>query len=141
MRRGFAVLALSVVAACADVPSAAPPAGDIRLVRSPAEVWLVVGEEIRVDTLLRIGFTRVVGDSRCPTSVVCVWAGDAEVELAVTFGSGPTHPMALHTTLEPRATDAWGYRLTLVNLSPYPFADPIPADEYALRLRVERLSR
>lgn len=138
-----ALAALAALAACADIPpTAPPPAGDAHWVASPAEVWMVVGGEIRVDSLLRVGFTRVIADSRCPATVLCVWAGDGAVALAVAAGMGPSYPLELHTTLDPRLLDFAGYRLTLVELAPYPYIPgPIPADEYALRLRVERLLR
>jgi hypothetical protein len=111
----------------------------IRVVSSPAEIVLSVGVEVRVDSLLRLGFMGVPADSRCPTSVVCIWAGDGAAEIAYGLGMGPSYPDTLHTTLEPRSAEFAGYLITLLDLMPYPFTPgPIPLDEYAVRLRIER---
>jgi hypothetical protein len=110
-----------------------------RIVRSPAEIVLAVGEEVRVDSLLRVGFTGVPADSRCPATVVCVWIGDGAAEIAYGVGMGPSHPDTLHTTLEPKQAEFAGYVITLLELMPYPYAPgAIPLDEYAVRLRIAR---
>ncbi len=109
---------------------------------SPAEIVLAVGDEARVDSLLRVAFSRVLQDSRCATTVVCPWMGDGAIEVWVALGMGPSHPFSIHTTLDPKSVEFAGYVVTLLDLMPYPYTtDPIPADEYAVRLRVERLQR
>jgi hypothetical protein len=108
---------------------------------SPAEVVLAVGDEARIDAVLRVAFTGVPADSRCPATAECVWAGDAVVVLAVALGMGPSYPDTVHTTLDPKAVQFAGYTITLLALMPYPqIPGPIPADEYAARLRIERSS-
>jgi hypothetical protein len=73
--------------------------------------------------------------------VLCIWAGDGSVALAVGVGMGPSYPLSLHTTLDPRAVDVSGYRITLLDLMPYPDQPgTIPLDAYAVRLHVERLA-
>ena len=138
------VLAAVVVLAtgCASVTEAPlPDLAQVGQVPSPADVVLSVGTEVRVDSLLRVGFLDVPADSRCPSSVVCVWAGDGNVALAVAVGTGPSYPVHVHTTLDPRAVDAGGYRITLLDLMPYPDAPgDIALDAYAVRLHVERLN-
>ncbi len=139
MKRWFVPICI-VAAACADGVAPAPDV--VRLaapVDSPAEVWLTVGQEVRVDSVLRLGFAAVVGDSRCPATVQCVWAGDGEARMWAGVGSHPPSPFVLHTTQGARSFDVGGYRVTLLNLSPYPqVPGPIPADAYAIQLRVER---
>jgi hypothetical protein len=111
-------------------------------VGTPTELVLAVGDEALVDSLLLIGFTDVIGDSRCPISVLCVSAGDGEVEIAAGIGRGVSRPYRLHTTLEPRQVDLGSYRIRLVDLMPYPqVPGTIPLDEYAIRLEVARLSQ
>lgn len=143
MRRLLIAASLAAVGACADIGGPTPPpSGDVAWVASPAEMWLSIGREARVDSLLRLGFTQVLGDSRCPATVVCAWAGDGAAELAVGVGMGPSYPVTLHTLLDPRQVDFLGYQITLLELSPYPQTPgPIPADDYAVRLRVVRLTR
>ncbi len=104
------------------------------------EIVLAVGDEARVDSVLRVGFMGVSQDSRCPITVVCPWAGDGAVTIAYSIGMGPSYPDTLHTMLEPRNVEFGGYEITLLDLMPYPYtSDPIPPDEYAVRLRVERV--
>lgn len=143
MRLPFVVTALAAFAACGDITEPAPtPSGDVVWASSPAEVWLAVGDEVRVDSLLRVGFTRVLSDSRCPSLVICIWEGDAAVGLATGIGMGPSYPDTLHTTLDPRAMDFGGYYITLLELAPYPAASgPIPDDVYSIHLRIERMIR
>jgi hypothetical protein len=124
---------------CGDATE--PPAnqGQLSEVRSPVEVVLAVGDEVRVDSILEVAFLDVPADSRCPTTVLCPWAGDGEVVIALTMGDGPTQEFSLHTALQPRSVQLATYRVTLVDLSPYPYVPgQIPLDEYAARLRVER---
>jgi hypothetical protein len=75
-----------------------------------------VGESITVGEL-RLTFRAVEGDSRCPTDVVCVWAGDAEIALKIEQ-AGKAAVAALHTTLEPKKTEWDGYTVALVGLTP-----------------------
>jgi len=113
--------------------------GPARQVTSPGEIRLAVGEEVRVDGLLRIGFSGVPGDSRCPASVVCIWQGDAAVEIHYGLGQGPSYPDTLHTALDPKGVSFAGYQIALVEVAPYPYAPgPIPLGEYVIRVRVAR---
>jgi hypothetical protein len=127
---------------CAEVTEAPVPGlSQVGQVTSPSDIVLSAGTEVRVDSLLRVGFVDVPADSRCPTSVMCVWAGDGHVVLGVGVGMGPSDRVHLHTTLDPRAADVSRYRITLLDLMPYPDRPgTIPLDAYAVRLHVERLA-
>ncbi len=57
-----------------------------------------LGRDFRLDegqtaevqgTALVVTFTRLVGDSRCPTNVTCIQAGEATVAIKVQSLSGP----------------------------------------------------
>ncbi len=106
-----------------------------------AEVVLRYGEEVRVDgSVFSVAFGQVLSDSRCPTDVTCVWAGNAEVEVGIRAGMGPTLPLHLNTTLDPRSADGLGFRITLLELKPSPRAGKkIKAEDYSVRLKVEAL--
>jgi hypothetical protein len=105
------------------------------------DLELSAGEEIAIPgTVLRVGFIGVAEDSRCPIDVVCVWEGNAAVELGLTAGSGPTHQIVLNTGIDPDAVDFMGVRVTLVGVSPYPReGQGIPPEDYVVTLRVEPL--
>jgi hypothetical protein len=140
MKRVAGALALAAVLMNCKGPATQSASPELSLnVSSPALLVLRVGDEVRVDSILRVSFHRVASDSRCPSSVVCVWAGDGAVEITHGVGMGPSIPVTLHTTLEPKSVEFQGYVLTLVELTPYPATtNPIPPREYSIRLQVER---
>jgi hypothetical protein len=141
MIRPFLPLAALGVLACSDAGRSSRETLSADIV-TPADAELAPGEEIRVDSLLRLGFTGVAADSRCPASVVCPWVGDGAAEIAYGIGMGPSHPDTLHTSLDPKERVFGGYLIRLVDLQPYPAVPgPIPPLEYRVRLRIERVSR
>jgi hypothetical protein len=124
--------------ACA---SSGTPTGPI--VYSQAEaadsVRILVGQTIVVGSI-RIRFSAVESDSRCPSDVVCVWAGDAVAALIAEQNCdcrSPSYDLKLHTTLEPKSGTVYGYRIELLRITPYPNSmTPIKQDAYAAWLRV-----
>jgi hypothetical protein len=133
-------LALLALAACraavdpAGTPNASAVTGDT-LVLAP-------GQEAQVGAVFGVAFLEVSSDSRCPTDVVCVWAGNAAVEIGLRLGMGPTHPFTLNTLSYPSASvDFGGYRVTLVDLTPHPVSTRhIQPDEYRAHLLVTLLN-
>ena len=120
MRHLTAGLLFAALAACssnkpADITAASPNNQTVsqELGRSFS---MKIGESITVGEL-RLTFRSVEGDSRCPTDVVCVWAGDGEIALKIEQGN-KAGVAALHTTLEPKKTDWEGYTIALVGLTP-----------------------
>lgn len=103
------------------------------------EMTLRVGEEKAVaNSVVRLAFGLVVEDSRCPIDAMCVWQGNAMVELGIRAGMGPTFPIRLNTTLEPRSTVWNGIRISLLELQPAPrAAEPTKADAYQVKVRLE----
>src|SRR5688572_10927641 len=72
---------------------------------------LKVGQQIFLkQERLRIEFVAVPADSRCPVDVVCVWAGDAEVQLRVRRAGAAQQDLRLHTNPSfPQAEMYQGY--------------------------------
>jgi hypothetical protein len=62
-------------------------------------------------------------DSRCPSDVVCVWAGRAVVKFSLTKNE-QTYRFALSTLNMPNSykkdTVISGYKIELINVHPYP---------------------
>ncbi len=142
MRKRIAAAATVVVlAACGRT---AAPHVDLEgaFVPGLVEVTLPYGEQIQIaGTVLDLILTDVPEDSRCPTNVACVWAGNAVVEVGIRAGMGPTFLLRLNTTLEPRSAEWNDIRVTLLDLTPLPMsgATIIPAD-YSVRIRLEPVS-
>jgi hypothetical protein len=107
-----------------------------------AQLILRVGDDARVPgTILRVGFLRLLSDSRCPTDVVCVWQGNAALEIGLALGTGPTMPATVNSGLEPRSAELGQYRVTLLQVLPSPVSTArILPDAYRARLLVERLA-
>ncbi|HSM60199.1 MAG TPA: hypothetical protein VK849_05355 [Longimicrobiales bacterium] len=137
-RKALLLLAMLPGAACSTSTDPQPRA-DALLAGGEVELTLSVGEEVQVPgTVLRVGFTRIEEDSRCPIDVICVWQGNAAVELAFTLGTGPTVPHVVNTTLEPHAATTGGYTVTLLEVQPAPTSQgPIDEERYRVKVRVE----
>lgn len=120
--------------ACVSPTASGAPLGDTRTVTlAPGETTAPLGDAFLVS------FTRVLNDSRCPIDVMCVWSGNAAVEIGVGSSRATMHADTLNTAVQPHET-IWGsYRITVLELAPMPRSGtPIPADGYRLTLRVQR---
>lgn len=126
------------VLACAEAtePELSP---DVALVTAATEVTVRMGQEAAVGgSAVKIQLLRVPEDSRCPIDAICVWQGNAVVEVGIRAGMGPTVPLQINTDLEPRHADWHGLRLTVLELQPAPrAAKPTRQEDYAARIRIE----
>jgi len=141
--RGWLGLALPVLMALGCSESTGPAAErQDALMPAARELTLRMGEEKAVpNSVVRLAFGLVAEDSRCPIDAVCVWQGNATVELGIRAGMGPTQPIRINTTLEPRSFVWNGIRVSLVELQPAPrAAEPTQADAYQVKVRLEPVS-
>ncbi len=142
MKRLALVPLLIATAACSGSSDVdAVPDQSNALAGLPAEVVLGFGDEVQLDgSILRLSFADVLEDSRCPTDVTCVWEGNGKVRIGIAAGTGPTHPLDLNSTVDPRAVDWNGVRVTLLEILPLPLSTgPIPLEDYTVRLLVEEI--
>ena len=137
----FASLGLAVALLGCGSPSDPENNRETALLEQSGEVTLGYGDEVAVNgSVVRVAFGQVLSDSRCPTDVVCVWEGNAEVEIGIRAGMGPTVPLRLNTTQEPRFVDWQGIRVTLLALMPAPRSDTdLRPEDYSVTLRLEPL--
>jgi hypothetical protein len=88
---------------------------------------------------LTLTFDKVAADSRCPTGVQCVWAGNGAVVLTVAPVGESKYSIQLNTTVAPSEATAGAYRIFLVGLKPYPQqGSTIPAASYIATLRAHK---
>lgn len=101
-----------------------------------SEFNIAVGQEARLQgSNVVIRFRGVTEDSRCPSDVQCVWAGNAVARFDLSGGA--LAEAALNTTLDPKSVVYSGYTMTLVGLKPTPRSGTkIPALDYVATLRV-----
>lgn len=121
MKTLLSVLVLATTVGCASGSTSAPSdqtlaAVDVVL---DQQFSLKVGQEARIaGSDLRVRFLGVVADSRCPSNVVCVWEGNAEIGLLLSGAGDATRQ--LNTRTEPVSIEYGGRRIRLVGLTPYP---------------------
>jgi len=82
-----------------------------------------------------------INDSRCPSDVVCVWAGKADVKIKVE--SPVSGNLILSTIINGMDTnmDTLGnYSFQLIDVSPYPVStEEIKLEDYNVTLKIEEL--
>src|SRR6185312_11912344 len=93
---------------------------------------------------LRVRFTDVLEDSRCPTEVECFWTGQARIALAVEPAGREATTVNFNTNPAPgqnvQTADVDAFTVELKSLEPYPRTpdDPIAFEGYTATLVVQR---
>lgn len=107
-------------------------------VATAGEFRMRVGQSIAIDgDALTITFIEVTEDSRCPSNVVCVWAGNAAIRLNVMARNSEASSTELNTNLDPGSVDYGAFTIELVALVPSPHTErTISPDEYVATLLV-----
>jgi hypothetical protein len=132
-----------LLASCGVLNAKARPSVAPKTVRMNKEFTLREGQRVPLKgTSLWIKFVVVESDSRCPSDVNCVWAGNAAVQILANTG-GRSKTLTLNTGRGGAFVgeiEYKGYRVKLVDLSPYPRSDrKIAAGDYAATLLVIKL--
>jgi hypothetical protein len=68
----------------------------------------------------RITFNKVTDDSRCPLDVVCVWAGDAKIEITIARDGSPADTRVVSITTPNNEVESGDLKIRLVGLAPAP---------------------
>ena len=110
--------------------------------RSGDTVTLKIGQQRTVKpSKVRIKFLSVVEDSRCPTDVNCIWAGNAKVKVLVST-SRNSREFEINTNLGPQGNQLDGWAINLVELTPSPTGKGAPSKgSYRAKFTVTRLTR
>ena len=80
-------------------------------------VTVKVREQKTVNKQLSIRFVEMVGDSRCPADMRCVWAGNAKIKVELS-GKGKSQIVELNTGMKPQSVVYGGYEIKVVALEP-----------------------
>jgi hypothetical protein len=109
------------------------------------EFSLAGGQEATISGAnLRVRFTEVLEDSRCPTQVDCVWTGQARIAIAVQPPGREPTTVQFNTNPAPgenvQAADVGGYTVRLQSLDPYPQTsdESIALEQYRATLVVHK---
>jgi len=90
---------------------------------------------------LGIKFEDLLSEGRCPIGAMCFWEGMAEIQLRISKPGFRTLnvPAGIGGTGQPYPALALGYKISLIELTPYPEIDqlPIPFSRYAATIYIE----
>jgi hypothetical protein len=134
LRLSAAVVGVLAVQACASV--------DNVIVAEPGVAFsLPVGKTAALGgSTSRITFREVREDSRCPANAVCIWAGDAKIEIVVTRGEGAGESKILSLSPPNNEGRLGDLFVRFVGLAPYPGTfDPNTPRPYVAELVIRRL--
>jgi hypothetical protein len=141
---------LAVGLACSDEardPIDRSPAADISVPDLSEDILVSYGQTVFVESEGISMTFREFSESRCPRGVTCVWEGEGIVELVLENEAGET-VSALPVIRPGRDPDrftwlkayAMDYRITLLELEPYPdIDDPAQPEDYTALLDVDRI--
>lgn len=128
---GIALLGLAILVGCAPAV--------VKEAQFDQPFTLFVRQKAHIDNL-QIRFISVPEDSRCPTDVECVWAGNAKIALGVSLkDSTDETTLTINSTIDPREALYAGYRIRFVSLKPTPLSGrTINPAEYRVTLIVSK---
>jgi hypothetical protein len=118
----YFVLLLVVLAGCGGSPSQPDR------VEKGDPFQLRVGESAVTTDDIRLGFDSLISESRCPSDVTCVRAGEAVIAISLSHDGGTPINRELDTTPARSSTTFAGFTITLTELQPYPRSGP-PAQQ------------
>ena len=88
---------------------------------------------------LRIRFSSLLQDSRCPKGEQCITQGDASIELQLSEPEQQPEAFQLNTESAPGEVEYAKYKIKLISLSPYPGAgEGTDPDRYTATLLVTK---
>ena len=138
---GGPFLLMHLLLGVGSVTNTAVLANDEPQVKIGQEFSVKVGQQIMIGDNLRVKFVAVPEDSRCPSDVTCVWAGNAVVTIELTEGQCTT-TLRLNTHQGPQSSEnakVGPYRVKLAKLDPYPRStQKISAGDYTATLVVSK---
>ncbi len=99
------------------------------------------GQSAEIDPIeMMVTFSKVKEDSRCPSSVQCVWEGRAVVEVKITQGSGSVTDFLATQSSAPTPADsmiAFNRVIKLLEVTPYPITpNSLEEKDYKIKLVV-----
>ena len=78
-----------------------------------------------------------INDSRCPSDVVCIWEGKADVRLSI---ESPQKGEIVLSTYNNLVDTFANYSFTLIDVSPYPVSTKtIELEDYTVLIKIEEI--
>ena len=105
------------------------------------ELTIAVNERATLDKSYSLAFLNVSEDSRCPPGVTCVWEGRAVLTLGLESEGQSLETLELTIQAgrpEMAAGDLGGYRLTVLDLTPFSMGSDGTAPDYRVKVMAEK---
>lgn len=142
LKAGAFAVGIALVVACSsspetrsDPPADTQPEPSLTMVGDTAFLALPLGRSAD-NGEISVSFDAVTEDSRCPSGVQCVWAGNAGIRLTLE-SADRTQVSILNSTLDPKQVSFAGYAVGYRDLTPYPAAaEPHGPDAYVATIAV-----
>lgn len=99
-----------------------------------SEVTLKIGQKGKVNDVF-ITFNGVTSDSRCPTGVQCIWAGEVKVEIRLQQGD-KTETQTLSTNGPTLSFE--GSTISITDVSPVKSQEAVTPDMYVVTFQVTK---
>jgi hypothetical protein len=101
-----------------------------------APVQLAPGQAVVIENAnLEVRFAGIASDSRCPSDVTCLWAGEVVVQLAVRSDGRTTQ----HEIREMHSATIGGYTVAVLQVLPArTSSQPIAPADYRATLKITR---
>ena len=130
MRVHFLICVLIFLMGCQS-----PSGSEVKVYKFGDEFDLKLREKAVIGTKNGIvEFVDVLQDTRCPSNVNCIWAGNAEVKIRFI----QTNTL-LNTYLEPKDTTISNMHIQLLRLEPYPaLPRQFEKEDYNVRLLITK---
>lgn len=137
-----AVMLASCSSAATPTPPTTAPTAAATAVSAPAAgqpFQLRGGEQVALpEEKIWIKFDSVLGDSRCPKSVVCVQSGEARIQILAGLDGEAGNILVLSTNHPKDLANLGLYEIQLLAVEPYPFTQEqkIELADYTITLKV-----
>lgn len=97
-----------------------------------------IGTDYQLDhNSLKFKITEIV-DSRCPSDVVCIWAGKADVKIEI---ESPVTGTFILNTYDNKIDTVGNYSFALIDVLPYPVSTKtIKTEDYKVTLKITGLT-
>jgi hypothetical protein len=100
-----------------------------------APLQLAPGQTAVLSDGLEVQFAGIAADSRCPSDVTCVWAGEVVARLAVR----DERKTSQHEVREMQSAPIGGYSVSVLQVLPArATSQPIAASDYRVTLKITR---
>ena len=135
------LLHLLILAAIALISVTGCSKGQVAVTAGLGEVFTIgIGQSAQIaGEDMAITFNEVIGDSRCPQNVTCVWEGVASSHVTITH-QGRDYSIVLNSPgLTEQAKEAFINYTLIYSLNPYPReGEQISPKDYRLTLNVTK---